>query len=144
MEHRWGHRLAVEIAVHLSQTANPTPHQGRLTDVSLSGGFVSISARIRPLSKIQISFPTLLHPKYGTHLEAFVIRRDEQGVGIEWSEFSPPAIVALIRSIGPRPPVHGAQAKQAVRRANRTGVKKRRQAKDSARPSRSAPVVLTD
>jgi hypothetical protein len=99
MEHRWGERLAVNITVRLGSRPYAV-RAGRLTDVSMSGGHISISGMdLRLLSRVQVA---LVVPGRSAHatsvISAYVARRHRDGVGVEWCDFAPQAVVELLRS----------------------------------------------
>jgi hypothetical protein len=120
MEHRWGHRKTVDLAVQLAPIASLAEQEGTLTDLSLSGAFIRLSGRIKALIRVHVRLPADPHHRYLAHtLEAFVVRRTDEGVGVEWSQFSPPPIVCLLRSPSIRPHAHIAHAEQAAMRARR-------------------------
>jgi hypothetical protein len=55
MEHRWGKRLAVDIPVRLSLPLL-SAKRGRLTNVSLSGGFITTLVDVRILCRMLVAF----------------------------------------------------------------------------------------
>ena len=71
---------------------------GRLIDLSVSGGLIETDSDARMLSRIQV---TLILPAYPRHeaptLEAYVARKHGHGIGVEWCEFAPRAIRELLR-----------------------------------------------
>jgi hypothetical protein len=99
MEHRWGTRFAVHIPVRLTAAGLSMASIGRITNLSLSGGFISIFG-LRPLSRIHIS---LEYPSPWQRpvekLPAFVARVCTEGAGIVWCEFAPRAVVELLRTM---------------------------------------------
>lgn len=98
MEHRWGERFGVDILVRLG-TKPYAVRTGRLTDLSMSGGHIKISLDLRLLSRVQVA---LVLPGRFSHatplIGAYVARRHREGVGVEWCDFAPPAVVDLLRS----------------------------------------------
>jgi hypothetical protein len=97
MEHRWGERFSLDVSVRL--TARPfAVRNGRLTNVSVSGAFIRTGLDLRPLTRIQI----VLEAARGRHptplIAAYVTRILPEGVGVEWCEFAPKAILDLIRA----------------------------------------------
>jgi hypothetical protein len=96
MEHRWGTRAPVNVAVTL-QLHSGALKPGRIANLSLSGALVRTEARLRPLSRVVV----MLSPGDSEEgslekVAAYVVRETLGGVGIEWSEFAPPAICALL------------------------------------------------
>lgn len=96
MEHRWGERVEVVRAVLLVSQPHREcdPVLGVLRNVSVSGAYVETSREMPVLSQITVEFE-------GANIEACVVRRDAHGIGLEWSEFAPPEIVALCRAPQP-------------------------------------------
>ncbi len=103
MEHRWGERVEVDIPVRL--TAQPfCVRAARLTDLSLSGAFINAGFDLRELSRIQVVIEPPLLFKYETPIiAAYVARKFKDGIGVEWCEFAPQAVIQLIRSVSPSP-----------------------------------------
>jgi hypothetical protein len=97
MEHRWGARISVHMPIRLRPMHSPLEGIGRMTDLSLSGGFIA-DFDIRRLARIQVVFdsPLRLRPEM---LPAFVARVSEQGIGIEWCEFAPRPVRELLQAV---------------------------------------------
>ncbi len=97
MEHRWGRRSAVNVAVTLHSGAG-TVVRGRLANISLSGALVLTDVRLPSFTQLIVelesSRPSESVPEM---VSAFVVRHSARGLGVEWTEFSPPAIAALLR-----------------------------------------------
>ena len=99
MEHRWGTRFAVHIPVRLTAAGLSMASIGRLTNLSLSGGFVTIFG-LRPLSRIHLSLEyPLPWQRPVEKLPAFVARVCAEGAGIVWCEFAPRAVVEMLRTM---------------------------------------------
>jgi hypothetical protein len=103
MDHRWGERIRVDFPVRLMTHAF-SKHDGRLTDLSVSGAYIQTNVFIRPRSRLAV---TLLSTRWtrheGTVVCAYVTRRYREGVGIEWCEFAPPSVGTLLHSVARRP-----------------------------------------
>jgi hypothetical protein len=99
MEHRWGTRISVHIPVRLTAPHFAMASIGRLTNLSLSGGFIT-GFWHRPMSRIHVSveWPLPLQPAF-EKLPAFVARVCEEGAGIVWCEFAPRVVVELLRAM---------------------------------------------
>jgi hypothetical protein len=96
MEHRWGHRREISRAVHV-ETRNGLVSRGRITNVSISGAFVVSPLPVTLFSYIQVQFTGMLHGKRAQMaVEGQVVRKEDGGFGIEWCEFAPEAIRALM------------------------------------------------
>jgi hypothetical protein len=104
MEHRWGERIAVDIPVRL--TARPfAVRAARITNLSLSGAFIRVGSEARVLSRVQVVIEMPLRFKHATPvLSAYVARKCKDGIGIEWCDMAPRAVVELLRAAPPRRP----------------------------------------
>jgi hypothetical protein len=89
MEHRHGHRTAVDVEVTVRTRAGLIG-SGRINEASASGARLEISL---PLTvHTVISLTLVRHHTPGPRrlkLEAEVVRRTDRGFGIEWTEFMP-------------------------------------------------------
>lgn len=104
MEHRWGERFAVDIVVRLGSRPY-TVRTGRLIDLSMSGGSITIGMDLRVLSRIQVALVLPARLSRATPvISAYVARRHRDGVGVEWCDFAPQAVVELLRSPVASPP----------------------------------------
>src|ERR1700733_13340371 len=108
MEHRWGQRIAVNIPIRLRLSRSGPISIGRLTNVSLSGAFLTPRFDLRTLARLQVFFEIPRTKRLPSATDAFVARISAQGIGLEWCDFSPPAVVVLIRSLS-APPLLGWQ-----------------------------------
>jgi hypothetical protein len=98
MEHRWGKRLAVDIPVRLSLPLL-SAKRGRLTNVSLSGGFITTPVDVRILCRMLVAFDSPWGSQHDAiTVPAYVARRDEHGVGVEWCEFAPAIVAELVKN----------------------------------------------
>jgi len=98
MEHRWGQRFEVDILVRV-HTRPYAVRTGRLTDVSMSGGFILSSMELRELRRLQIALVLPHRFSQATPvISAYVARRQRDGIGVEWCEFAPQSVVELLRS----------------------------------------------
>lgn len=101
MDHRWGHRITVDLAVQL--LCHPrTIAVGRLMNVSVSGAYVRTGLVPALLAPVRIL--GFLSESEGTRREAiegYVVRREREGFGIEWFELAPAGICRfLIAGVG--------------------------------------------
>jgi len=101
MEHRWGERFAVDLAVRIA--ARPfAVRQGRLINLSLSGAAVELTVELRRLSRVQLAWISSHQYAPATPvISAYVVRTYPGGVGLEWCEFAPRAVVELLRAAAP-------------------------------------------
>jgi hypothetical protein len=98
MEHRWGQRISVDLAVRLA--ARPfSVRTGRLVNLSLSGCAVESNADLRVLSRVQLA---IVVPHRFTQttsvISGYVTRTYAGGIGLEWCEFAPRAVAELLRA----------------------------------------------
>jgi hypothetical protein len=103
LEHRWGERVSVNIPVRV--VANElTAGNGCLRNLSLSGAFVKADSDLPLNTLIEVSI-ALPPPSTRTAvIKALVSRKFKDGVGIEWYEFAPNIIRALLRFALRSPP----------------------------------------
>ena len=105
MEHRWGERVGVDLPVRI--TAHPfSVRTGRLHNLSVSGAFIDVAADLRLLSRVQVAITAL--PQRLGHptpmIAAFIARRSEDGVGVEWCEHAPKPVLELLRYVAAHRP----------------------------------------
>jgi hypothetical protein len=97
MEQRWGERLSVNVPVRVSAHAFSV-RDGRLTDLSVSGGHLDVAMDLRPGARVEV---LVLLPYRSKHeapaVYGFVTRRYREGFGLEWCEFAPLAVAELLR-----------------------------------------------
>jgi hypothetical protein len=96
MDHRWGQRVAVDLAVQL--LCHPrTVAVGRLMDVSVSGAFVRIGIVPALLAPVRIlGFLSEHEGMRREAIEGYVVRRERTGFGIEWFELAPAGICRFL------------------------------------------------
>ena len=103
MEHRWGERVGVDLAIRI--TAHPfSVRHGRLSNLSVSGAMIKTDQELRLLQRIQVAIemPHLTPRCEAPLIAAYVTRNGKAGMGIEWCEFSPPVIGELLASLSTR------------------------------------------
>jgi PilZ domain len=107
MEHRWGRRCELYRMV-LLRTAGGEALSARLRDISLSGAYLESTASVALMQPIDVEI------RIGSEWQArscavrgCVVRLDARGVAIEWYDFAPGAICALLE--------HDARAPRAER-----------------------------
>lgn len=106
MEHRWGQRVPAAIKVKL-QGRPGAIGSGCLRDVSISGAFIETALRLPLLVRIDVDAGS-------RKLAGWVVRRNAIGIGVEWCEFAPQAVLTLLAQFHlPHPgwrtavPLHG-------------------------------------
>jgi hypothetical protein len=89
MDHRWGQRVAVDLAVQL--LCHPrTIAVGRLMNVSVSGAYVRTGLIPALLAPVRIlGFLSETEGMRREAIEGYVVRREREGFGIEWFELAP-------------------------------------------------------
>jgi PilZ domain len=102
MEHRWGARVPVDLAVRVA-TRRFSVRPGRLLNVSLSGAAIESAIELRPLSRVQLAISSSHRSAQATAMVgAYVARRYPGGFGLEWCDFAPQAILELLRAHSPK------------------------------------------
>ena len=102
MEHRWGIRRTLDVGVRLHVRAS-LPGFGRLLDASASGAYLVTGMKLPIMTRVQIALGWDGLQGGGRHpITAYVVRADARGFGIEWAEFAPASVIALID--GPQVP----------------------------------------
>jgi hypothetical protein len=96
MEHRWGIRRTLDVGVKLYVRPS-LPGFGRLLDASASGAYVATSMQLPIMTRVQIAIGwDSLQGGGRQRITAYVVRADGRGLGIEWRQFAPPPVLALI------------------------------------------------
>ncbi len=96
MEHRWGERISVYVPVRLDARPRALA-PGCIRNASLSGAYIETSARLPPGTLLAVELERLRlesHERCG--LRACLVRQDARGIAVEWSEFAPGLIRALL------------------------------------------------
>jgi hypothetical protein len=98
MEHRWGERFPLNLTVRLN--AGSTLVLGlRLSNLSVSGGLVDTDVRLPVFSHVVVEFDVLGNSgPLKQRVPAYVVRHGQDGIGLEWQEFAPRAIVGLLEN----------------------------------------------
>lgn len=94
MEHRWGRRMPCFAAVRLS-AGNGATGQGRLRNVSMSGAYLETSVPLSLFTPVEIAV-TRTDGTEAPVLRGCVVRRDAEGVGIEWADIMAGPICPLL------------------------------------------------
>ena len=97
MEHRCGARHTLDFPVSLHAGPHPVAF-GSLLDVSASGAYIATSAPLAGMSLITVQL-TWGGRENCFEIAAHVVRTDTHGVGIEWREFAPRRVRALIHGL---------------------------------------------
>jgi len=102
MEHRWGERTSIARTVRLSSLPCAIG-AGRFRDVSMSGAFVETRLLVPLLACVHIEFDLPSRPDKRYSIPGYVMRQDENGIGIEWIELAPFAVLELLKAGFSRP-----------------------------------------
>jgi hypothetical protein len=105
MEHRWGQRFTVDLAVRVAGKPYNV-RMGRLVDLSASGAYIQVAAGLRLLSRVQLAITSLphRHAHPTPMIAAFVARTSRDGIGVEWCDYAPQAVVELLRYVAAHRP----------------------------------------
>jgi hypothetical protein len=99
MEHRWGLRRTLDVGVKLYVRPR-LPGFGRLRNASSSGAYVATSIKLPIMTRVHVALGWDNFQRGGRHrIAAYVVRSDAAGIGIEWQEFGPPPVLALIDAL---------------------------------------------
>ena len=96
IDHRWGQRFCINIPVQLTVQAL-SGIDARLKNLSLSGALLNSSFDLRVHSLIEVTLSASNWPRPAP-VNAYVTRKRNQDVGIEWCEFAHPAVKDLLRA----------------------------------------------
>jgi hypothetical protein len=108
VEHRWGERIRVSVPVHLTAPA-VAGIDACMQNLSLSGALMNADCELRlhMLIEVHIALPATSQRTAGV-VKAYVSRKPPRGVAIEWCEFAPTIVKALLRSPAIRVSAHSA------------------------------------
>jgi PilZ domain len=93
MEHRCGIRHPTDLSVVISARDGCLSSRGQVSDISLSGCFVHTALPVGLLSRIVLQ---LSSDHSSARLEGCVVRLGEQGLAVEWQDYSP-ELLRLLR-----------------------------------------------
>ncbi len=117
MEHRWGTRHPLNVAVRL----DARPHLlafARLRNASASGAYLETAVALPLMTRVHVELEWQNLRRGEPHrIAACVIRTDREGVALEWCDFAPMPILALIesRQARDRPESHQSERTSATR-----------------------------
>jgi PilZ domain len=95
-EGRWGDRVRVNIPVQVS--ANALSAHGWMKNLSLSGALVKADVDLGMHALIQVNIEVSSPSPRAAAITAYISRKDEEGIGVEWCEFAPSIVKDLLRS----------------------------------------------
>jgi hypothetical protein len=104
MEHRWGERVPLDLPVRL-ELAGELLGLGRLRNASISGGCIATDSKLPVLASMEVvlQIPTVSAGRLV--LPACVVRRDRDGLGVEWRDMACESVVAMLRRADARAPL---------------------------------------
>jgi PilZ domain len=116
MEHRWGKRSTLDIGVGL-HLGSGAVDAGCIANASLSGAFVRTTRRLPAFTRVVVEFEGGSSRQSAPRCApAYVVRTAPEGLGLEWYEFAPPAVAALLGPIAARSRNAGARTAEALAR----------------------------
>lgn len=96
MEHRWGTRQPLDVGIRLYVGSKPAK-AGRLLNASSSGAYVATNPPLPIMTRVQLALGWDGFQRAGRRrIAAYVVRSDARGVGIEWQDFAPLPVPAMI------------------------------------------------
>lgn len=99
MEHRWGTRQTLDVRVKL-HLGSSLPVPGRMLNASSSGAYVAMSIPLRVMTRVHVALEPGRYQHSRRHrVAAYVVRTDAHGVGIEWQQFAPAPVLALMDAL---------------------------------------------
>ena len=102
MEHRWGHRREIDKGVRLKLCDGRTGF-GRLRNLSVTGAWITTDLPGRLLSVVEIGFTrSEENRRVLTHESGRIVRIAWHGLAVEWVEFAPAGVLALLAMPAPR------------------------------------------
>ena len=98
LEHRWGERFQLDLAVQLAVNT-VSGIDARLKNLSLSGALIEADFALRIHTMIEIKLQMPLSDQPASIIKAYVIRKLNEDVGVEWRDFAPSTIKELLRTL---------------------------------------------
>jgi hypothetical protein len=98
MDHRWGNRIAVDLPIRVMHPGMSRCEPGRLSNISLGGALLSSALDSNVGARLQVAVAIRSgETSYDSVLDAYLVRRSDPVIAIEWTEFAPTEVVDLIR-----------------------------------------------
>jgi hypothetical protein len=98
MDTRLGERVALHRAIRIVGTRPPMSGIGRLLNLSRSGAFIA-GCDLQLFSLVHVDLdPHQASQGAEVRAAAYVTRVELDGVGVEWCEFAPAAVIDLLRA----------------------------------------------
>ena len=137
MEHRWGQRFLLDLPASVAD-GNGWTAPARVRDISASGAFLECSPPAS-VTRVLIRFKGR---EVSSILTGDIVRVTADGIGIEWGEFAPAAVAAVLQGV-PHDATRVAALERTRVRATRvrgTRVKGDPQTQNPQVPAREPPV----
>lgn len=102
IDHRWGQRVPVNIPVTLTAQSGVAA-AGALANVSVSGAWIETRTAPTGVTLLRVGLPPQCQiADDGVPVMAWVVRRTDAGIAVEWSDMAP-AFVHRILAMAVRP-----------------------------------------
>ena len=98
LEHRWGERFPANFPI-LITTDVISSAAGIIRNVSMSGALIETGIELRLRCLVSIRLELSLPSRRSTLIQAHVVRKGRDGVGVEFCDFAPRAVKDLLRSL---------------------------------------------
>jgi hypothetical protein len=98
MEHRWGERMSVYVPVRLDARPKALA-PGCIRNASLSGAYIQTSVRLAPGMIVAVELEGALRAPERPTVHAWLVRQDSHGLAVEWCEFAPEVIRAVVARV---------------------------------------------
>jgi hypothetical protein len=103
MNHRCGNRIALDLPVLVMNPVTSHCGTGRLVNISLNGALITGSPDSHVGARIQVSIGVASGMTSSTSvIDAYLVRKAGPAFAIQWAQFAPAEIVALVKE--PRHP----------------------------------------
>ncbi|HEV2700752.1 MAG TPA: PilZ domain-containing protein [Steroidobacteraceae bacterium] len=100
MDHRWGHRIAIDLPIRVMHPGISRCEPGRLSNISLGGALIKspLDSAVGARLQLAITVPCG-EDSYESVIDAYLVRRSAPGLGIEWAHFAPIEVIDLVRAV---------------------------------------------
>jgi hypothetical protein len=99
MDNRLGERTSIQLAIRLVSTRPRTIGFGLLKNLSRSGALI-VNCDLQLYSLIHVVFKSRPGLKQDDEsVSAYVTRVGDDGIGVEWCEYAPPAVAELLQTV---------------------------------------------
>lgn len=101
MEHRWGHRIQLEVPVTLGVDGQALG-RGVLRNASISGALIETSLELPVYTHLLVRLAGSNPAATAAPLHACVVRNEPCRLAVEWHDMACPQIVALLERVSGR------------------------------------------